>query len=202
LKELKKAHKQAKRQAKKERRSAKRAAKRERRRVKKEVKRAMKDTKRGLKRGFGGAQPSGYAETAGPSRRSVQHDGLVTGVLSGPVPYTYVSPSGPPNTRTANIDDPVADSREAESLLTQAREMEHEALVKETVANGIRAAATSTDLPDKQRVKKLEEASVVYEEAEALRREVERLRNEAAHLGGDFDRDNVDYGKEQAHSVR
>jgi hypothetical protein len=200
---LKRAHKQAKRQAKKERRSAKRAAKRERRRVKKEVKRAMKDTKRGLKRGFGGAQPSGNAETAGPSRRSVQHDGLVTGVVSGPVPDTYVSPTGPPpNNRTANIDDPIADSRQAESLLTQAREMEHEALVKETVANGIRAAATSTDLPDKQRVKKLEEASVVYEEAEALRREVERLRNEAAHLGRDFDRDNVDYGKEQAHSVR
>jgi len=145
-----------------------------------------------------------------PFRQPHNSDGLVTGVVGGAdpgyqVPGAFPPPPGPPpNARTVSAPQqaggPTLASQEANDLRLQARELEHEALVKETVANGIRAAATSTDLPEKKRVKKLEEASVVYEEAEALRREVERLRAEASDLELEFgNRNTVEFGKAQAH---
>jgi hypothetical protein len=166
LKDLKRAHKKAKKQAKKERRAAKRAAKRERRREKREGKRALK------------AIRSSHAIPPYHPHPSTHPAGLVTGLTRA------APPTPPPAYPLDHKRGPT--SREADHLRLQARDLEHEALVKETVANGIRAAATGAGVGEEERAGRLSEASAGYEEAEALRREVERLRAEAAHLDREF----------------
>ena len=194
LKQLK-AHKQAKKQAKKERRAAKKVAKKERKRANKEGKEAIRETRRG--------HGSRECHHLGLSRPSHHSEGIVTRVARRADSLSDENPQQ--DMPGANVPsytlDSMTISREPDDLREQARELEHEALVKETVAGGIRAAATSVDVPEKERVRRLEEANVVYEEAEAIRREIERLRAEASHLDREFAGSTASYGKRRAHSM-
>jgi len=106
---------------------------------------------------------------------SAMHGGwpFTQGATAPPMPGGYPSPV----------------SQSAEHLHTQAVHMDTAAERMETQAIDIRTVATVQGLGEKDKNKKLTEASTLEEEAEKYRREADRLRAEASHLDGELARE-------------
>jgi hypothetical protein len=96
---------------------------------------------------------------------------------------------------------PFSVSHGAEQLHEQALNMDEEAVLKETMAIDARAAATGRQVGEKERLKKLDQASTLEEEAENYRREAGRLRAEASQLDEELAREMDEHGDGQTSGV-
>jgi hypothetical protein len=109
--------------------------------------------------------------------------------MHGSWPFTQTAPYFPGKiavTTPGAFPEPVSET--AETLHEQALQMDQIAYRKESAAMDLRTAATAHDMPEKEKLRKVDEAAKLEEEAEKCRLEAERLRSEALHLDGELAR--------------
>jgi hypothetical protein len=124
--------------------------------------------------------------------------------MHGGWPFTQGMPFAPGNISVPDIPShgfhfPV--SLTSEQLHAQALEMEQAAQMKEEYAIELRTAATGQQIGEKEKLKKLDEATALEEEAEKYRLGADRLGAEALHLDSVLARELEEDGSGQSTGI-